>query len=386
MEKIGHALFYCRVNRDDKANSGVIKKCIGQVEGLRALGWKVDMVWLCNDGVLMNERLIYKFKYPIQLHSLRTYFIYFIQWHSILKRHLDFQKYQMVYARYELSHRSLISFFKTIKLENPSLKIILEIPTYPYHKELKGLIRKAQLLVDVAFRSKLKRYVDFIVTYGEQKKIFGVQALPSRNRINIKNVPTTRSVLQNNEIRLIAVGYWRFWHGLDRLIEGIANYYDEQSPSTTVSLHIIGEGEELKKLKDLCSEYQLEKWVKFSPPISEKGLDNLFNEADIGIGSLGLHRIGLQTATPLKHREYCARNLPFILSTPDLDFTEQLAWVYYFPANESLISIPEIIYFFSNWKAVLSQGQIREYAENKLSWQSFFEEVLKKCEIQPRLA
>ena len=49
-------------------------------------------------------------------------------------------------------------------------------------------------------------------------------------------------------------------------------------------------------------------------------LDELFEQADMGIGSLARHRSGITHIKTLKNREYAARGLPFIYSEMDSDF------------------------------------------------------------------
>ncbi|TAK37223.1 MAG: hypothetical protein EPO28_12465, partial [Saprospiraceae bacterium] len=295
------ALFYCRVNRDDCANAGVIKKCRGQVKGLRQLGWEVDMVWLCNEGVLLNEELVYQFKKSMKPHSLGMYFFYYFRWHRVLKRMLALGSYEFCYARYELSHPGLLSFFKKVKTANPATRLVLEIPTYPYAKEMKGGLRKIQLLLDWLYRGRLKKYVTLVVGFGAEKKIFGMEALSIVNGIDLDDIPVSNAKPEPGVIRLIAVGYWQYWHGLDRLLEGLAAYYSGGLPATKVHLLVVGEGSELSNLKRFTENNSLSEWVKYSPPLDGEKLNEAFKVAGIGIGDLASHRKGFKTAQPLKH-------------------------------------------------------------------------------------
>jgi len=373
------ALFYCRINCDDRANAGVVKKCLGQVEGFRQIGWDVDMVWLCNKGILLNNELIHLFKYEIEPHNLNTYLFYFFRWHDILIMKLKLHEYNLIYARYELAHLKLVSFFRFIKSIRPKTTIILEVPTYPYAKELKGFIRKVQLLIDMLFRNQLKRYVSLVVSFGNVEEIFGIKTLPMRNRISIENIPfSTSENNSKNEVRLIAVGCWSFWHGLDRLIIGLAEHYEKKISDRKyeIKLDIIGSGKELGRLKKLVEIKGLDKVVKFTPPLLGEQLNQAFNDASIGIGSLGLHRLSLKKASPLKHREYCARGLPFILSTPDPDFTKNTNWVKYYPVSEEPINMADLIDFYESFQNDIKY-EMRDFALNQLTWKSFFEKVVK---------
>lgn len=50
--------------------------------------------------------------------------------------------------------------------------------------------------------------------------------------------------------------------------------------------------------------------------------DRILAEADIGVGTLALHRKGLEEASPLKVREYLAFGLPVIIAYRDSDFPD----------------------------------------------------------------
>jgi hypothetical protein len=68
-------------------------------------------------------------------------------------------------------------------------------------------------------------------------------------------------------------------------------------------------------------------------------LDELFEQADMGIGSLARHRSGITHIKTLKNREYAARGLPFIYSEMDSDF-EGKPYILKAKADESPIEIP----------------------------------------------
>lgn len=65
--------------------------------------------------------------------------------------------------------------------------------------------------------------------------------------------------------------------------------------------------------------------VWFHGRLSRPASENIIRRADIGIGSLGLHRCGLGEASPLKVREYAAYGLPVIVGYSDVDL-EGCSW------------------------------------------------------------
>jgi hypothetical protein len=61
--------------------------------------------------------------------------------------------------------------------------------------------------------------------------------------------------------------------------------------------------------------------------------------------------------------------MPFILSAPDPDFPAGLPFVKYVPQDESNLNLENLLEVFLNWKAENRRGEMRRYAEERLSWE-----------------
>ena len=59
---------------------------------------------------------------------------------------------------------------------------------------------------------------------------------------------------------MIVVSSLYYWHGYDRTIEGLKNYY-KGTHSKEVNLYIVGTGPEFVKYEKLIKEYDLENHV-----------------------------------------------------------------------------------------------------------------------------
>ena len=363
-------LFYYRVNKDNKANSGVIKKAYGQAAAFRRLGVEVDLVLLSDSGILLNDKLIYTFKKPVLTKRRSTYWFYFFNLLPILFKIINFKKYDFLYFRYALAHPGLIQLLKKVHIRNPNIKVIAEMPTFPYDKEKTTIIDRLSLQMDKFNRIFITKYLHSFTHYGLDESIFGVRTIPIRNGITLDKIQISNSKPQKNKVRLIGVANWSYWHGLDRLIEGIRNYYSDGNYTYDFTLTVIGQGNVTEKHKHLVRKYQLQNRVKFVPPMTGKELDDFFDDADIGVGTLGLHRKGLELDSSLKHREYCARGLPFLMAGKDLDFPKEISFVFSCPANEEPIDIRRVIEFYEKIKMSRTKIRlnIRKYAENNLSW------------------
>ena len=103
-----------------------------------------------------------------------------------------------------------------------------------------------------------------------------------------------------------------------------------------------------------------------------KPLDDLFNQCQFAIGSLGRHRNGITVIKTLKNREYATRGLPFIYSEQDSDFDQQ-PYVLKAPADESPVDIQRIVDFIESHP--FSCIEIRKSVEH-LTWKIQMQKVI----------
>lgn len=361
------ALLIYRINRDDPGNSGVVKKCTAQAKAFRKLGVETDLLWLCNQGVMLNEKLVFKKK--LTPHSLAIYWFYFLQFGPLIPELVDVSAYDLIYLKHPFFDPLLVRFLKNVKKKFPSLKLILEINTYPYDAEPKRPLHRFSLKMDQYFRKTAYQYIDRIAVYGMEKQIWGISTINIRNGIDVVSVPVSSRKPEPEKIRLIAVGNWSHWHGLDRLIRGMEQYYKNGKHKPEVYLTIVGDGGEKENYQKMVKEAGLERFIRFLPATTGLELDRLFDAADAGIGTLGLHRKGVTFDSSLKHREYCSRGLPFILSAPDPDFPEDLLFVHYVPDDDTTLDMKKLSEVFFKWKESGREVEIRKYAEEHLTWE-----------------
>ena len=127
-------------------------------------------------------------------------------------------------------------------LQRQGNKTITEIQTFPYDKEYKNLklYQHIEHTTDKLFRYQFAKYNDRIVTFSNDMYIFNCPTINISNGINLSRIPLkSNKPLNKNEIHLMAVAEIHYWHGFDRLVEGLGIYY-QNNPSTKVYFHIIG--------------------------------------------------------------------------------------------------------------------------------------------------
>lgn len=274
-----------------------------------------------------------------------------------------------VYIRYLRTNMWMNELLK--KLKKSGVKVIIEFPTIPYDIEIQG---STELEEDMLYRNKLKKYVKMSTNYNGLKSVFGIPSIPLHNGINLEDIPLKKEN-QSEEINLIAVATMNYWHGYDRLIKGLANYYKKDDVKKIIKLVLVGSGNETSKYQNLIKQNNLNEYVSLKGAIFDEGLDEEFNNADIAVGVLGQYRKNADAASPIKTKEYCSRGIPMILGHKDLAFEGDLPFIYHVANDDTDINIEEIIQFYLQCKENCSGKEIRSYSEINLTWDRILKPV-----------
>ncbi|WP_270640598.1 glycosyltransferase family protein [Longibaculum muris] len=248
----------------------------------------------------------------------------------------------------------LIRFLKKIRISNSNIKIFMEIPTYPYDGEFRGKKGKYFLTLDKIFRTKLKNLVDIIFVIDPEKltngKLFSVKSVNFINGYDVINCKV-RKYIKHDEIRLACVGMFSSWHGYERLIYGLNEYY-MNGGKRKIIVDMVGEGSELSFYKKLIKYFGLEENFVFHGKCFGDKLDQIYSKTDIGIASLGRYKSGIQILGDLKTREYLAKGIPVISGCGVDIFESQNELEYYLqiPNCSNPVKIDDVIKFYEKIK------------------------------------
>ena len=180
----------------------------------------------------------------------------------------------------------------------------------------------------------------------------------------------------SKELNLIGVAEIHQWHGFDRIIKGLAKYYSKH-PDYIVKFHVVGyffSAEVETAFKRIISDNHMENYVILYGKQHGKTLDRIFDWCDMGVGSLGRHRVGIQQIKTLKNREYAARGIPFVYSETDSDFDER-PYVLKVPADESPVDIQQVVDFYHHFN--MPAIEVRKSIQD-LSWTSQMKHVVEE--------
>ena len=366
--------------------SGITKKIHYQVKGLRENGHDVRLCYY--DFSPDGHRCRYVDGQVIKDYGTG-------KWAAIRQR-MDYdgvydycvrEGIQFIYARcFMNANPFLVRFFK--KIRKAGIHAVTEIPTYPYDQELRTFywVQRMELKVDQLFRDRLYKYMDAMVTFSDAKEIFGQCTINISNGVDFDSIPIHEVKSQESGVgsdksalHLIGVAEIHPWHAFDRVVAGIGEYYNHLPSSIihhpSVFFHIVG-GVHPHHMKQyfnpLIEKYHLHDKIIFHGTLFGKELDEVFNQCQFAIGSLGRHRSGITVIKTLKNREYATRGIPFIYSEQDSDFDHQ-PYIVKAPADETPIDIQQIIDFMADFK--MAPEDIRKTVE-PLQWKYQMKKVV----------
>ena len=360
--------------------SGISKKIHYQVKGLRENGHEVH---LCSYGFASNG---HRCRY-IDGEVLRDYGTGMMaglrqrtEYDSVFD-YCQLNAIGFVYARcFQNANPWLIRFFR--RLREAGIKAVTEIPTYPYDQEFVGFpfLTRMGLKVDQLFRRRLYQEMEAMVTFSDAERIFGQRTIRISNGVDFDSIALHHFQNTDDAIHLIGVAEVHYWHGYDRMMVGLGEYY-RRGGTRKVFFHVVGgvadsemhTSVHARGFDEIIRTYGIERYVIFHGQLFGDELDRVFNQCQFAVGSLGRHRSGITVIKTLKNREYATRGVPFIYSEQDSDFDHR-PYVLKAPADESPIDVPQILDFIDRFQ--MQPSEIRSTVEN-LSWRIQMQKVVE---------
>lgn len=353
------------IRHDINRNDGVTKKILGQITHWENMGHEVQVyaylpkkgesILPANQYVMdgaVKSRICLDKKLLGDLSMFSPDMIYFRYdtWSRTLGKLL--KKYPSVV---ELNTLDLSEFYALIKLE----KNIKSVLRYAAYKFLRGFVlRNVAGVVSVTNE----------INKDQNNVKFNKPSIAVPNGINLSTY-TNLKVIPQEKIRpgLFFIGTpGQPWHGVD-YIEVLAEKMKD------IDFHIVGiEGENSTN-------------IYYYGYLDTAEYKKILSKCSICIGSLGLHRINMKEACPLKVREYLAYGYPIILGYHDTAFLNEGIdpdFVYFLDTTKELT--PLVIddlkkFIFRNEKIIVSSEDI-PYLDTKVLEKkriNFFENTLK---------
>lgn len=291
----------------------------------------------------------------------------------------------IIYIRFVPVDLQFLNFIRQLRKNNEDAKIILEIATYPYAGEL---LRKKDMIPfffkDLIYHRFLKKYVNKIVTYSNDSKIYGIPTIQIKNGIDVNNIKMTTHRKKKDEdvITIIAVANFQKTHGYERCIKSLSQYY-LKGGKRKIKIIFVGSGAELQYYKRLTTRLKLTKNIVFTGKKSGSELYKIYESADIALGTFGMYKTKLKKSSSLKIREYLSQGIPVVSACRE-DIFENSSPFFYKQledcSNEfdfkTIIQFYDKIYNENQDKDTLRR-KIREYAVKNVDISVTFKPVIE---------
>lgn len=347
--------------------SGVKRKISDQIRLLKDDGNSVDLIVQYGKKAKLTRN-----------NGSVDYFSSIIKRFSITKavtKVLQNKKIDYAYIRFQFFSEDVRQMLKFLRKN--SCRVLMEIPTYPYEKELhnQGLKGEIKLLIDRFYRQFCIKNIDIFVSPSIGELIF------NREYIHIKNGYDFSSLnhhlyrkINKNEVNILAVASMMPSHGYDRIIYGLKDYY-KRDKKIKVYFHLVGRGPELNKYKAITQKCGMDDYVTIYGQKTGLNLLKIVEKCSIAVDALSAYRANIYYLSTIKSREYCAWGLPCVFCTPSDIFSQENRFNLKVPEDESPINIDDIVKFFQD--VYVYSGM----KPNQIS-DMIYEDAKSKCDIK----
>lgn len=346
---------------NDGPDSGVFKKIIDTLRMWIEFKIIPHLFILTSNAKVFEETPKFQ-DFKITILAFAGYLNRYTQFHKLTNQVFKFNP-DLVYFRYQsysIDYTRLASsfpIFVEINSDEITERRSTNLISHYYNLATRGLIlKKASGFVFVT--AELTRRKTFYK--------FNKPTLILANGINLKRIKELPHT-HNKYPQLAFLGTpGQPWHGIDKIVK-LAKLF----PNWII--HIIGpDKSEFKEIPENLNIYGF---------LPHNDYLKIYNSIDVGIGTLALHRKGMNETSALKILEYLAHGIPVILGYKDTSFPKNRRFILKLPnVEDNIIPFKKRIEIFVNyWRNKrVRQSDISSIDSNKIEQKRlrFFENNL----------
>lgn len=250
----------------------------------------------------------------------------------------DLPKEIIFSPRVRYSVFNLLKLIDKVKTWKPDIVYLRSMMYYPSHEKLFSIPVFIEIntkeISEKKVNSKFWAFYTFITRGRLLRRSQGIVTVTSEiaqdikwanrptlilaNGIDLKEIPELPPA-RNSRPRLVFIGSVNAsWHGTDKII-WLAQYFNDWQ------FDIIGPAWKV---------YPTLPNVTFHGELKQSEYLQIMASADIALGTLSLHKKGMNEASPLKVREYLAYGIPTIIGYCDTDFPKPVHFLLQLPNTE----------------------------------------------------
>ena len=177
-------LYYVsNVDFSSSAMIGVANKIIAQSKAFNSYSIETKVFYLKGNTLLSNNEALEEYENNAKRR---------IKYYERIRREIEYdysiENKNIIYLRFSYPHHYVVDFVDYFNAKN--YLVFLEIPTYPYLSEWRGIKGSILRLNDFIYRRKLVDSVDSIITFSNVMNVFGKPTIVIQNGIEIRPFDT----------------------------------------------------------------------------------------------------------------------------------------------------------------------------------------------------
>ncbi|MBE6909144.1 MAG: glycosyltransferase [Ruminococcaceae bacterium] len=384
----GKSVFFWTNYFYGKPDIGTTGKIVSEIEHMRKLGMDVCYTAYLNDGVGIfdnQDRLIQKRRFFSNISHLNS----FTRRYDLIKitnTYISSNRFDYCLLRINMLDRAYMSMLD--KMKKQGAMVLMEslsyFPDITYRDAKNASLGYYAIIYSLKRnKNRLKNYVDLMLTEGEIDSFYGIPCVEFGMGVDVEKYLPHNYCGDKEELNLIMVGCNSLYHGTDRMIRSLGEYYRDGVNKRPVRLHLVGDVSD--DHKSLIKQYSMEDHMILYGPLHGADLDKAYNNANVALGPLAQHRMRKKD-TGLKTKEYFAKGIPYVYTGSEPKLEDNYPYILQIPDTEEFVDINEIWSFYDRIKDDELKGErMREKAREVFSWDSIFERTFQKAEEIKRI-
>lgn len=346
-------LFYLSaLDELDREKCGILGKIRGQIRAFEKSGIEVSFGHFRG----LNRFIIEKQEFSVHV-SGRTVRDRLGSIYGELTHYILSQGIKTVYIRFTSLDRRAIAFYSGLR--DRGIKVIIEFYSHDlelearktakrnmadrrYYAGIKGYV---SLLINKHYFPRLRKCVDLIVTTTQAGDLYGVPTINVVNGTDTDTFKARKKVKNGYDFNIISVAMISPWHGYDRALRGMSEYY-RGGGEVNILYSVIGEGVEKNNLERLTKRLKLQDHVVFTGIKLNDELDRYYDAADVALEMLAGFRRTRGQISSIKMAEYFSKGIPVVYAADEKLYSGSMGdYCHWVKNDDSPVDIAGIINF-----------------------------------------
>lgn len=182
------------------------------------------------------------------------------------------------------------------------------------------------------------------------------------NGVDLERLELAAGWRERGTLRLVAAASPAHWNGYERVVAALPALPRAQ-------LTLLGSREPYARVLDLADRLGVADRVLAPGHLDGAAYTAALRDADVGVSSLALHRIGGGALSPLKTRDYLASGLPVLVTGDDPDLCDGPPFVFRVPAGDAPVDLPAVDRWLAGLRAsAVDAPAIRAFARERFDY------------------